>query len=252
MRRIVEIPVSKVVPTAGAVLSALGSRGEAGAGTRVARLLGDALQAFRAEAEPRGVVADVDAAEFAEIYHGEGDNEDPSPLMDIFPLADALALFAVTVGGPLSNRIAALFDAGDPALGAALDAAASEATVRAGAYLERVALEDALSEGNADEDTQVLSYSPGYCGWNLTGQKMLFEALGPEEIGIRLKESCLMEPLKSISGVAVMGPREIHEFTDDFDFCSDCGTRDCRNRVRTLEKPKSQGERDGDPEADRR
>ncbi len=239
MKRVIEIPVPEVVPTEAAVLRALGTPRGRAAGTRVERLLGEALDVFRAEAEPRGIVAEVGVAEFADIYEGEGDNETPSPLSDIFPLADGLALFAVTVGAPLSHRIAALFDAGDPALGAALDAAASEATERTGACLERAVLEDARGEGKTGADTRILSYSPGYCGWNLTGQRRLFAALGPEEIGIRLTENYLMEPLKSVSGVAVMGPAEIHEFTDDYGFCSDCRTRDCRLRIRALRSKQS-------------
>jgi hypothetical protein len=40
-----------------------------------------------------------------------------------------------------------------------------------------------------------------------------------------------MEPLKSISGIMAVGPPEIHEFDDDYAFCSECGTRDCRRRI---------------------
>ena len=82
----------------------------------------------------------------------------------------------------------------------------------------------------------MLPYSPGYCGWHVSGQGRLFGALCPEEIGIRLNASFLMQPLKSVSGVLVAGAPEIHDFDDDFDFCAECTTRECRVRIaRALE-----------------
>jgi hypothetical protein len=76
-----------------------------------------------------------------------------------------------------------------------------------------------------------LRYSPGYCGWHLSGQRALFAALQPEEIGITLRESMLMVPLKSMSGVIVAGLPAIHAFADDYPFCGECRTRGCRERI---------------------
>lgn len=235
MRRTLEIPAAEVAPGAAAVLRAMGGPGDRTPGLRVERLLEEALEEFRANAEPRAIVADIDAREFAEIYEGEGGNEPSSPLLGIFPRADRLTLFAVTVGAALSDRIAELFESGRPALGAALDAAASEGTELAGVHLDRLALEEMRPHGGAageDSDVRALRYSPGYCGWNITGQRALFDALRPGDIGIHLTESCLMEPLKSISGVIVTGPSAIHEFADDYPFCPDCRTKSCKARMR--------------------
>jgi hypothetical protein len=203
-------------------------------GERVEQLVADALRELRRGACPRGVVASVTADEFAEVYEGEGDNDAPSPLAEIFPRAEGIVLFAATLGAPLSERISALFDEGSLALAAMLDAAASEATELAGVHLDGLVLEGTRLEGQANQFTRALRYSPGYCGWNLTGQRALFAALGPGEIGVTLADSCLMEPIKSISGVIVLGPREIHEFEDDYAFCSDCRTHDCRRRIAEL------------------
>jgi hypothetical protein len=203
-------------------------------GERVDRLVADALDELRRAACPRGVVASVTTDEFATIYEGESGNDAPSPLAEIFPRSERLILFAATVGAPLSERISALFDDGSLALAAMLDAAASEATELAGVHLDGLVLEGTRLGGQANQFTRALRYSPGYCGWNLTGQRALFAALGPEEIGIHLTDNCLMEPLKSISGVIVLGPRETHDFTDDYSFCSVCRTRDCRRRIEEL------------------
>ncbi|MCA9261569.1 MAG: hypothetical protein KDA61_20270, partial [Planctomycetales bacterium] len=46
-----------------------------------------------------------------------------------------------------------------------------------------------------------LPYSPGYCGMALTEQRKLFGLFGDQSAGVSLSETCLMRPLKSISGL---------------------------------------------------
>ncbi|MCX6843389.1 MAG: hypothetical protein NTX53_14035 [candidate division WOR-3 bacterium] len=90
--------------------------------------------------------------------------------------------------------------------------------------------------GRTPAGTVFLRYSPGYCGWDITGQRQLFQALRPEEIGITLRESCLMEPLKSISGVLVAARPEVHRFDNTYPFCSACTTQTCRSRIAAVEE----------------
>jgi hypothetical protein len=80
----------------------------------------------------------------------------------------------------------------------------------------------------------VLPYSPGYCGWTVRGQKNLFERLGPEQMGVTLNDSCLMTPIKSVSGVLVAGPGEIHSIRPDFAFCDECRTHACGARMASV------------------
>jgi hypothetical protein len=85
-------------------------------------------------------------------------------------------------------------------------------------------------EGGRPESV-ALAYSPGYCGWHISGQKQLFAFLKPEQIGISLTKSCLMRPLKSVSGVVIVGHGSIHEFQDAYPFCERCRTHGCRDRI---------------------
>lgn len=49
-------------------------------------------------------------------------------------------------------------------------------------------------------------FSPGYCGWHVSQQQMLFPLLGTEEpCGVHLTGSSLMVPIKSVSGVLGLG-----------------------------------------------
>ncbi len=115
------------------------------------------------------------------------------------------------------------------------DAVASEGAERLADVVMRGHL--ALTEGIDGQmtGTGTLRYSPGYCGWHVSGQPALFARLRPERIGVELMESCLMKPSKSVSGVIVTGPTEIHRFVPDFMFCNDCLTRSCRDRIAELD-----------------
>jgi hypothetical protein len=79
-----------------------------------------------------------------------------------------------------------------------------------------------------------MRYSPGYCGWHISGQKMLFQFLRPEEIGISLLESFLMKPLKSVTGVLIAGKKTVHVFKPEFPFCSECKDHSCQQRIKAL------------------
>ena len=71
--------------------------------------------------------------------------------------------------------------------------------------------------------------SPGQEGWSIWQQQMLFGLLSAEEIGVRLTESCLMLPRKSVSFVIGLGP----EMRPDAVTCDFCSKRNrCRWRVR--------------------
>lgn len=48
-------------------------------------------------------------------------------------------------------------------------------------------------------------YSPGYCGWDVADQKKLFSLIPGDHCGVTLTESCLMHPVKSVSGFFAMG-----------------------------------------------
>ena len=48
-------------------------------------------------------------------------------------------------------------------------------------------------------------FSPGYCGWHVSQQQKLFPLFEGETCGVRLTESSLMLPIKSVSGIIGIG-----------------------------------------------
>lgn len=70
------------------------------------------------------------------------------------------------------------------------------------------------------------SYSPGYCGWNVSEQHALFSLLPEGFCGVRLCESGLMLPIKSVSAVVGIGPEvERRDYG-----CALCRKADCYKR----------------------
>jgi AcrR family transcriptional regulator len=216
------------------VLTSQGIPPDANLPDRLRELMDAALKHYRGLAEPHGLTCELSLANFQEIYRGEGQNAHATPLEAIAPRADHLALFAVTLGEPVCRKIRELFQRNDFALATMLDAIASERADAAAAAAGGHFLSSLERDGLAGPSIRVLAYSPGYCGWHITGQRKLFEFLQPDRIGITLNASCLMQPLKSVSGVIVAGTPDTHAFDDDFDFCSSCATRQCRDRIGSI------------------
>jgi hypothetical protein len=120
-----------------------------------------------------------------------------------------------------------------------LDSAASEGAEQTAAALESSYGESLFSKGGHDSSIGIMRFSPGYCGWHISAQRKLFEALQPGKIGIELNKSYLMIPLKSVSGVIVTGKKEIFVFDDIFDFCANCDDRSCQDRIKTMMESRS-------------
>jgi cobalamin-dependent methionine synthase I len=48
-------------------------------------------------------------------------------------------------------------------------------------------------------------FSPGYCGWHVSGQQQLFPLFHGHTCGVQLTDSSLMVPIKSVSGIIGVG-----------------------------------------------
>lgn len=50
-------------------------------------------------------------------------------------------------------------------------------------------------------------FSPGYCGWHVSQQQLLFPLLEGHTCGVQLTDSSLMVPIKSVSGIIGIGKK---------------------------------------------
>jgi cobalamin-dependent methionine synthase I len=72
------------------------------------------------------------------------------------------------------------------------------------------------------------TYSPGQYKWTIEEQKEIFEMVDGSKIGVRLNESYLMVPFKSVSGVYGFGPEE--KINKTRVACDLCPRQDCIGR----------------------
>lgn len=239
MTRIIPLEAIEAAPTREVVLLTQGVPEGHPVPERVDGLVEEARELYEALAQPVGLLAGISSSDFLDIYEGAGLNSDRSPLPGIVARGEHLALFAATLGEPVSRQISTLFEENNAALGCMLDGIASERADSAADILARLFLSSLCHGEDPGPATSVLPYSPGYCGWHVSGQESLFSYLDPGQIGIELSPSCLMSPIKSVSGVMVAGPPEIHAFDNDFDFCLDCDTWECRERIESVAHSRS-------------
>jgi hypothetical protein len=233
-RKIFSIPIEEVLPPVAAVLEGQGIPRWKQANGITLQLARDAVELYREKARPVGAGVEIAKDAFKPVFEGEGRNEPDSPVGPIFQASENLALFAVTIGQEICSEIRRLFRTNDFALGSMLDSAASEGTELTARAVEKLYLRHLKDFGFQIKGTGVLRFSPGYCGWHISAQKKLFDALHPSEIGITLNESHLMQPLKSISGVIISGEKNIFYFDDTFSFCRDCAEHSCRERIHAV------------------
>jgi hypothetical protein len=234
VNEILTFTAAEVAPARDAVLAQLGIPPLTALPPRTEGLLETAAALFAEHVAPVGVLSEIPSEVFGPLYRGEGRNAPESPVEIIAGRAEHLALFAVTLGQGIGDALGRLFAAEDFALAYMLDAMASVAADGAAEAAERRFESDLRARGWAAPDGAALRYSPGYCGWDVTGQRRLFAALQPGRIGLTLTDSCLMQPLKSVSGVLLAGPRAIHRFPPTYDFCDRCEARTCRSRLVAL------------------
>ncbi|HEY3382448.1 MAG TPA: hypothetical protein VGK32_11810 [Vicinamibacterales bacterium] len=132
--------------------------------------------------------------------------------------AEAVLVAVCTVGDRIDRAAAASFD-GDPVLSLALDGLACAAVD----LLARAVCGQACLDAEARGWHVGNPLMPGMEGWALgEGQQLIFQLVDTAAIGVALRESGQMQPCKSLSFMAGLGPRVRRGSADA---CVRCGAR---------------------------
>jgi len=91
-------------------------------------------------------------------------------------------------------------------------------------------------------------YSPGYCGMTVREQIPLFASLPTRQINVRVTPSCLMLPVKSVSGLIGLGPADL--VSPGGYPCEACTHPDCMQRRAPINHARLQELLATDPAAD--
>ena len=133
--------------------------------------------------------------------------------------SESIAIFLCTAGEEIGTRSRKSMKDGDLLRGYIYDVVGSE-IVEAAADLMQGELEKAMISSMKKITNR---YSPGYCGWDVAEQHKLFTLVPNNYCGIRLNESALMDPIKSVSGFIGIGMNvKSNSYT-----CKLCDMKDC-------------------------
>lgn len=128
--------------------------------------------------------------------------------------AERIAVAVCTIGPALEERVNQLF-ADDPVQAMALDGAG----VSALREVSRVVIDEVRGIAADHGWGSGMRAQPGQEGWPIWQQRVVFEHLPVDQIGVRLTDSCLMIPRKSVSFIIGMGP-DMRPDAVACDFCS--------------------------------
>jgi len=133
--------------------------------------------------------------------------------------AEKTAVFLCTAGPEIGIRSRAAMKDGDLLTGYIYDVIGSEVVETATDLMQNNLKETMSAEGIKITNR----YSPGYCGWDVAEQHKLFLLLTDNYCGIKLNDSALMNPEKSVSGFIGIGENvRYNPYT-----CRLCDMKDC-------------------------
>ena len=136
--------------------------------------------------------------------------------------AEAYALFICTAGTEYEEYLKRLKEDGDMVRVFIADALGSVIAEKTADSMEKTLQENIEKLGWHHTNR----FSPGYCGWHVSQQQLLFPLFNGETCGVSLTESSLMMPIKSVSGIIGLGTEVRHlDYT-----CGLCDFKDCFRR----------------------
>jgi hypothetical protein len=139
----------------------------------------------------------------------------------------ALGMALYTLGPELEERVSVLMEEGEQMQALNLDIAGTIALGIVGYQIQNMAC-GRLSEEGVEAGPWL---NPGYIGWPLTDQRLIFSMLPAESIGVALNDSCMMIPKKSVTVCAGIG---VSGSGAGFNRCRHCGVAKCQFRRLTL------------------
>jgi hypothetical protein len=139
----------------------------------------------------------------------------------------ALGIALYTLGPELEERVSVLLEEGEQMQALNLDIAGTIALGIVGYQVQNMAC-GRLSVEGVEAGPWL---NPGYIGWPLTDQRLIFGMLPAGSIGVVLNDSCMMIPKKSVTVCAGIG---VSGSGAGFNRCRHCGVARCQFRRLTV------------------
>lgn len=168
------------------------------------------------------VIRDIELVAGTSVFIEGGIIFESGVIARLLEQCNKVAVFVLTIGKYLEDMANQLAQDGLVLQSAVLDAIGSDAAERLADSVESHISEVAHNQGL----TISRRFSPGYCDWDVTQQKLVFKTMKGDYAGVHLTDSCLMLPRKSISGIIGIGADQVAEYNP----CKTCDRRDCIGR----------------------
>lgn len=147
--------------------------------------------------------------------------------------AEKVVILAATVGDAIEEKVTQYFSADRYAYAVLLDAAATTAVEQIADAMEKAIQPKASAQGY----TMRWRFSPGYGDWSMTQQPELLRTSSAAQIGIRLSESLMLIPRKSITAIIGLVRENTHNSSPHApNGCAACDKLDCPSRKTTTAK----------------
>ncbi len=147
------------------------------------------------------------------------------PGSTVFDGLERVAYCVCTIGPELEKEVSRLSGEDELLRAVVLDAAGSVAAESVAEYMDRAIQDMAAAEGLKTS----CRASPGYGDWDVTEQRALFELVPAGRIGVRLSESAMMIPRKSVSFAIHIDEHPARMRSENS--CRNCDHTDCTYRL---------------------
>jgi hypothetical protein len=140
--------------------------------------------------------------------------------------ASHLLVGVVTIGDLLEKKVSELFSQGEYPRALALDVIGTVAVEDFSRKVRKLARQEVIEQGFKTSR----HFSPGYSGWEVSQQEIVFKSIPSDNIGVRLSKGFMMLPQKSLSWVIGAG-KEIIVSSEEEDKCKDCQSKYCNYKL---------------------
>jgi hypothetical protein len=168
------------------------------------------------------VVSNVESVHGSWVVLRDGVTFQSDVLAQLLTQAEKVAVFVLTIGSHLEDKANQMARDGLMLQATVLDAIGSQLTGRLAELVEDEI--DDLARARGFNISR--RFSPGYCDWDVSQQKMVFKVLKGSCAGIELTDSSLMVPRKSLSGVIGIGYGDVARYNP----CPACDRYCCVGR----------------------
>jgi hypothetical protein len=142
----------------------------------------------------------------------------------LWGVVESVGIAICTIGDALECRVKELWESRELPLAAMLDSVGSAAAECLAEYVNDLLCQVAIAERLKVTNR----ISPGYAGWDVSDQHLLWGLCPGDPAGVTLNSACFMTPIKSISFLVGIGAeaRADHYFTQ----CRRCWMNACAYR----------------------